>query len=775
MTQSTDAGWPAGLLPEHVAYLAARGVTPAVAKARGYISLRAGRARKQPESETGAMPFSNPLKLGMAGGLGIPLHPLLSPDADAWQIRVPDDAVTDKQRKFRTPAGQKNCLVTHPATLAGVTAEAQPLWIPEGVTRVDALARYDYPAAGITGCWNWRTKSGPLPDFEVLPIDGRSVIIAMDGDLQTNAKVYRAAARLSAYLEAKGATVFVLVLPNGQGLDDFLAHHQPVDRAAADALLQPLLTPMDQVTAPKGAARQAIYHGDEMAMTDRMQDLLAAHVSEQPPESRWYRTGRDGDYYLSRPAGTSIKPVSASHVREASYRLAAWLRREGESVKEAKPDRDVLRTLAEVPDDRLDILSRVTDMPQLESAGLQETTGYEAATQTLRIVADEYDPDMTLTDALAELMDAFGEFPFAGPADYANMLGVMLTPMIGAHTGRGPGLMVDAPTPGTGKSLLATCCGIITSGGNPKRLQLPNERDDTTETPKRLASALEAGRAILLDNLSGVVNSPTLAEYMTEGEWSTRRLGFSDQQQVFDTRAQVTLATANNAMVSTELADRFLNCRLDRGVPDPRNAGIAFRHENLVTHVTDNRMTLVSALAALVRAWVDAGRPTSARPAALGSFDAWRNCVSDILAHGGIDGFATNVQAFSKRAVGSDDPTAFLRAWWAAHEDMVVGAAELFAVAGLDGDDPLLDLRGNSERALRTALGRHLPKLVDRVCGLEDGSLIKVAAAGSYKRAQNYRLVKSHQPVAPYRPWPCAGCGDPIESDDDVIQHAGCV
>jgi len=774
MTQSTDAGWPAGLLPEHVAYLAARGVTPAVAKARGYISLRAGRARKQPPTEFGASPYSNPLGLGTAGGLGIPLHPLLSND-DAWQVRIPDEAVTGKQRKFRTPAGQRNCLVTHPDTRDAITDTAQPLWIPEGVTRVDALAHYGYAAAGITGCWNWRSKTGPLPDFEGVPVDGRVCVVAMDGDVQTNAKVYRAAARFVSYLEAKGATVLLPMLPGNQGLDDFLAAHAPADRAAADALLQPLMTSFSSIKTPRGADRQTIYHGDEMAMTDRMQDLLATHVASLTPEDRWYRTGGDGEYYLSRPAGTAVRPVPAGHVREASYRLAAWRRREGDTVKEAKPDRDVLRTLAEVPDDRLEVLRRVTDLPQLTVDGFREDTGYDAGTETLRVIPDEYDPGMTLNDAKAALLDAFGEFPFAGPADYANMLGVMLTPMIGAHTGRGPGLMVDAPTPGTGKSLLATCCGIITSGGNPKRLQLPNERDDTTETPKRLASALEAGRAILLDNLSGNVNSPTLAEYMTEGEWSTRRLGYSDRHQVFDTRAQVTVATANNAMVSAELADRFLNCRLDRGVPDPRNAGITFRHENLTAHVTEHRAALTSALAALVRAWVDAGRPTSARPAALGSYDAWRNCVSDILAHGGIDGFATNVQAFSKRAVGSDDPTAFLRAWWAAHEDMVVGAAELFAVAGLDGDDPLLDLRGNSERALRTALGRHLPKLVDRVCGLEDGSLIKVAAAGSYKRAQNYRLVKSHQPVAPFRPWPCAGCGDPIESDDDVIQHAGCV
>ena len=774
MTHPTDAGWPAGLLPEHVAYLEARGITPEIAKTRGYLSLRAGRARKQPETETGAMPFSNPWGLGIAGGLGIPLHPLIA--VDAWQIRVPDEVVTDKQRKFRTPAGQKNCLVTHPSTRDAISDTTQPLWIPEGVTRVDALARYGYAAVGITGCWNWRSKTGPLPDFEAVPVDGRGVVVAMDGDMTTKPMVYRAAARLTAYLEAKGAHVFVLVLPDGQGLDDFLAHHQPADRVAADALLQPLLTPMSQVTAPKGAARQAIYHGDEMAMTDRMQDLLTQHVAGLPPEERWYRTGQHGEYYLSRPAGTAVRPVSAGHVREASYRLGAWLRREGDEVKEAKPDRDVLRTLMEVPDERLDVLTRVTDMPQLTADGWLDETGYDAGSQTLRVIPEDYDPTMTVPDALAALNDSFGEFPFAGDADYANMVAVLLTPMVGTHTGRGPGLMVDAPTPGTGKSLLATCCGIITSGAHPKRLQLPNERDDTTETPKRLASALEAGRAILLDNLSGVVNSSTLAEYMTEGEWSTRRLGYSDRQHVFDVRAQVTLATANNAAVSQELADRFLNCRLDRGVPDPRNAGIVFRHDNLVCYVTENRAVLVSALAALVRTWVAAGRPRTSRPAALGSFDMWRNAVADILAHAGIDGFAQNVQSFNTRAAGTDDPTAFLRAWWEAHEDMVVGAADLFAVAGLDGDDPLLDLRGNSERALRTALGRYLPKLADRVCGLEDGSLVKVAAAGSYKRAQNYRLVRAKpQPVEPFRPWPCAGCGAAIESDDDLGKHVGCV
>ena len=46
------------------------------------------------------------------------------------------------------------------------------------------------------------------------------------------------------------------------------------------------------------------------------------------------------------------------------------------------------------------------------------------------------------------------DFPFEGDADRANALAYLLTPFIREMVGLVPMLILDAPTPGTGKGLL---------------------------------------------------------------------------------------------------------------------------------------------------------------------------------------------------------------------------------------------------------------------------------------------------------------------------------
>ena len=74
----------------------------------------------------------------------------------------------------------------------------------EGVTRVDALAAYDIPAAGITGVWNWRTDPVTIPDFESIALKGGQVLLVPDGDVRTNSKVATAVTRFRRWLGAQG-------------------------------------------------------------------------------------------------------------------------------------------------------------------------------------------------------------------------------------------------------------------------------------------------------------------------------------------------------------------------------------------------------------------------------------------------------------------------------------------------------------------------------------------------------------------------------------------
>ena len=220
---ATDTSWPLGLTPTWIEYLASRAIQPEIARQRGYDVLLSGRRKPNLDGR-----FATMHGLGPDGGLYIPLRGLLDPDGDACQLRIenPKPDLNGKVRKFRVPDGQRNVLATHPATIDRLGEQQQVIIIAEGITRVDALAGYGIPAVGLTGCDNWKggKPSRVIPDFDALGIRGNRFLLAFDGDVASNRNVHRAAQGLADLLLGKGAgTVSTLALPDGWGLDDWLA------------------------------------------------------------------------------------------------------------------------------------------------------------------------------------------------------------------------------------------------------------------------------------------------------------------------------------------------------------------------------------------------------------------------------------------------------------------------------------------------------------------------------------------------------------------------
>ena len=215
-------------------YLSVRGVPPDVANERGYRTVLQG-SRKHGGDFAGAHGFPE-----TASGMLIPLHGILDSDPlDTRQLRIhkavePNFTNAKGVRKFLNPQGQKNVLATHPRT-RGLFSEHGGGIISEGITRIDALAAFGIPAVGTMGIFNWRDAEGLLPDFEALPIKDNNWILAPDGDVRLNLGVFEGAHRLKKVLEKKGAaSVNIVALPDGMGLDDWIASK---DFQAADALL----------------------------------------------------------------------------------------------------------------------------------------------------------------------------------------------------------------------------------------------------------------------------------------------------------------------------------------------------------------------------------------------------------------------------------------------------------------------------------------------------------------------------------------------------------
>ena len=243
--------YPPSYSPELRDYLKARAVPADVARARGYKDLLKGKPGKSSDDQNFAVTYGFPQA---RGGFLIPLHPL-SDGEPKYQLRhLPHD--TGAPQRFRTPAGQANCLATSPLTRAELGKGKEAIVIAEGVTRVDALAGYGVPAVGILGAWNWRGRNDlggvtALPDWDEMAIKGNRFVLAFDGDILTNSAVANAARRLKRFLLGRGADmVRVLAVPDGLGLDDWIARERFADKVS-------LITTL-HAHAPGGGVEEAI-------------------------------------------------------------------------------------------------------------------------------------------------------------------------------------------------------------------------------------------------------------------------------------------------------------------------------------------------------------------------------------------------------------------------------------------------------------------------------------------------------------------------------------
>ena len=160
-----------------------------------------------------------------------------------------------------------------------------------------------------------------------------------------------------------------------------------------------------------------------------------------------------------------------------------------------------------------------------------------------RLITDEgYHPDesvylqtsapftpVPIQQAIDTLDDIFGEFPFDHPtADRTNLYAAIITKICRWSYDIAPMFIIDKPKHGTGATLLAEMIGLVTTGASVDRVSY--SKSDLVEFEKRLASTCRtAGGVILMDNLSGTLDSATLADILTADDefYKARDLGLT--------------------------------------------------------------------------------------------------------------------------------------------------------------------------------------------------------------------------------------------------------
>jgi putative DNA primase/helicase len=163
------------------------------------------------------------------------------------------------------------------------------------------------------------------------------------------------------------------------------------------------------------------------------------------------------------------------------------------------------------------------------------------------------------------------------PASKAHALAAMLLPFVrDLIVGPTPLHLLEAPTPGTGKGLLADVICIPATG---RGATVMAEGQNDEEWRKRITASLIKGPVfILLDNLRRRLTSGSLAAALTSVTWEDRRLGVSEI--ITAPNRAVWLATGNNVALSDEIARRTVLIRLDAKIDMPWKRTV-FRHSDL--------------------------------------------------------------------------------------------------------------------------------------------------------------------------------------------------
>lgn len=471
-----------------------------------------------------------------------------------------------------------------------------------------------------------------------------------------------------------------------------------------------------------------------------LEDVWKAIIEENDPPSLFLSSGSLARVEKDRETAR-IDLLDGDKAYGLLIRLADWYTQRGEHEIHSKPPKDVARDLLANPNPLLPQLEGVITTPIFDKSwSLLNQPGYHPGAkiwfqrpqsfEELTVPAIPSKEEVAKARSLI-LDDLLFDFPFKSDSDETHAFAALLLPFARRmFDGPTPIHMIEAPTPGSGKSLLAELISIIAQGGTPSCTTLTKNEE---ESRKKLTAILLTGPMIVsIDNIEGGLWSSQFAAAITAPQWEDRILGKS-QMVKFPNQA-LWMVSGNNPKLSLEIVRRCIRIRLNPHEERPWMR-TGFKHEQIRDWAKQNRLELVQSLLLIIQNWIVSGAPPSTKT--LGSFDTWSKCIGGIVEHLGLPGFLEDTEEFYAVAdPETEEWRAFILAWWTKHDCAPVAPALLLELALEENLIPFAYM-GSSDRAQLAKFGKALLRIRDRkFAGYE-----VFAQRNSHRGSNDYRLI----------------------------------
>lgn len=220
-------------------------------------------------------------------------------------------------------------------------------------------------------------------------------------------------------------------------------------------------------------------------------------------------------------------------------------------------------------------------------------------------------------EAIKTLKQPLRGFSFVSDADKSAALAAIITALIRRILPAAPMFGITAPTPGTGKTLLAEAIAIIATGRRPPVMSMGS---DENELAKRLNGVLLSGDSMLLiDNVTRPFgNEDSINQMLSQPVMRFRPLGGSGMVSA-PTNITV-VVTGNNLAIVGDAKRRTALIQMDACDERPETREFAW---DVLVETSQHRDKLIRAALEITKTYFEAGKPRVEGWKPFGSFNDW--------------------------------------------------------------------------------------------------------------------------------------------------------